>query len=172
MIFDFYEQYEKMKELEDKPDLNQDEVRNMKPEKKKKIGLNTQEEAHEKDKDVSKRILRSAKVLERMLNLNTFDEIAQDFRFSEITVFRVSLLSGSGKISRMSSKTLMGVFCPCGSSVLRRQRTLKSHLFAGIPSMKATARKSMTKTDSSGITTFLRQVWAVMTSTSRYVRGC
>ena len=89
MIFDFYEQYEKMKELEDKPDVNQDEVRNMKPEKKKKIGLNTQEEAHEKDKDVSKRILRSAKVLERMLNLNTFDEIAQDFRFSEITVFIV-----------------------------------------------------------------------------------
>ena len=87
MIFDFYEQYEKMKELEDKPDVNQDEVRNMKPEKKKKIGLNTQEEAYEKDKDVSKRILRSAKVLERMLNLNTFDEIAQDFRFSGITVF-------------------------------------------------------------------------------------
>ena len=84
VIFDFYEQYEKMKELEDKPEVNQDEVRNMKPEKKKKIGLNAQEESHEKDKDVSKRILRSAKVLERMLNLNTFDEIAQDFRFSEI----------------------------------------------------------------------------------------
>mgnify|MGYP003331270836 CR=1 FL=1 len=49
--------------------------------------LNTQEEAYEKDKDVSKRILRSAKVLERMLNLNTFDEIAQDFRFSGIAVF-------------------------------------------------------------------------------------
>ena len=82
-----------MKELEDKPDVNQDEVRNMKPEKKKKIGLNTQEEAHEKDKDVSKRILRSAKVLERMLNLNTFDEIAQDFRFPEITFTSGSIFS-------------------------------------------------------------------------------
>ena len=86
MIFDFYEQYEKMKELEDKPDVNQDELRTMKQEKKKKIGLNAQEEACEKDKDVSKRILRSAKVLERMLNLNTFDEIAQDFRYFRIRI--------------------------------------------------------------------------------------
>ena len=170
MIFDFYEQYEKMKELEDKPDVNQDELRNMKPEKKKKIGLNAQEEAYEKDKDVSKRILRSAKVLERMLNLNTFDEIAQDFRFSDIAVFRVLLFPGSGKISRTSSKTLMGVFCPCGSSALRRQRTSKSHLSAGIPSMRATERKSITNIDCPGITTFLRQVWAAMTSTSRYVK--
>ena len=75
-----------MKELEDKPDVNQDELRSAKPEKKKKIGLNAQEEAYEKDKDVSKRILRSAKVLERMLNLNTYDEIAQDFRFAEISM--------------------------------------------------------------------------------------
>ena len=90
VIFDFYEQYEKIKELEDKPDVNQDEVRTMKPEKKKKIGLNAQEESYEKDKDVSKRILRSAKVLERMLNLNTFDEIAQDFRFYGITITRVN----------------------------------------------------------------------------------
>ena len=137
VIFDFYEQYEKMKELEDKPDVNQDEVRNMKPEKKKKIGLNAQEESYEKDKDVSKRILRSAKVLERMLNLNTFDEIAQDFRFSGITITRVKFFStGFGKISRTSSKTLMGVFCRCGSSALRRQKTWRSHLSVGTPSKK------------------------------------
>ena len=159
-----------MKELEDKTDVNQDEVRNMKPEKKKKIGLNTQEEAYEKDKDVSKRILRSAKVLERMLNLNTFDEIAQDFRFSKIAVFRVLLFSGSGKTSRTSSKTLMGVFCRCGSSALRRQKASKSHLSVGIPSIRTTERQSLTNTDYSGIMTFLRQVWAAMTSTSRYVQ--
>ena len=106
MIFDFYEQYEKIKELEDKPDVNQDEVRTMKPEKKKKIGLNAQEESYEKDKDVSKRILRSAKVLERMLNLNTFDEIAQDFRFSDITftsgsIFSLQVLGRSiGRVQR------------------------------------------------------------------------
>ena len=141
VIFDFYEQYEKMKELEDKSDVNPDEVRNTKPEKKKKIGLNAQEEASEKDKDVSKRILRSAKVLERMLNLNTFDEIAQDFRFLEITVFRVILFSGSGKISQTSSKTSMGVFYRCGSSALRRQRTWKSHLYAGTPSIRAAEDK-------------------------------
>ena len=171
VIFDFYEQYEKMKELEDKPDVNQDEVRNMKPEKKKKIGLNTQEEAYEKDKDVSKRILRSAKVLERMLNLNTFDEIAQDFRFSGIAVFRVLLFSGSGKISRTSSRTLMGVSCLCGSSALRRRRTWRSPLFAGTPSMRrAAGRKSLTNTDNSGTATFLRRVSAAMTSTSRYVQ--
>ena len=29
------------------------------------------------------RMLKSAKILERMVNLNTFDEIAQDFRFWE-----------------------------------------------------------------------------------------
>ena len=130
-----------MKELEDKPDVNQDELRSAKPEKKKKIGLNAQEEAYEKDKDVSKRILRSAKVLERMLNLNTYDEIAQDFRFSEILLFIIIVPPGSGKISQTSSKTLMGVFCPCGSSALRRQRTWKSHLYAGTPSIRVAEDK-------------------------------
>ena len=86
VIYDFYDKYEKVKEQEDRPiiDGNQEDhnVRNGKKERRK-IGLNAQEEANEREKDVSQRILRSAKVLERMLNLNTFDEIAQDFRFWE-----------------------------------------------------------------------------------------
>ena len=33
--------------------------------------------------EVNKRMLRAAKILERMVNQNTYDEIAQDFRFYE-----------------------------------------------------------------------------------------
>ena len=32
---------------------------------------------------VNKKMLRAAKILERMVNQNTYDEIAQDFRFYE-----------------------------------------------------------------------------------------
>ena len=85
------------------------------------------------------------------------------------SLHRVFLFSGSGKISRTSSRTLMGVSCLCGSSALRRRRTWRSPLFAGTPSMRrAAGRKSLTNTDNSGITTFLQQVWAAMTSTSRF----
>ena len=77
MIYDFYEKYEKMKEIEDKNELDDD----LKPNPpKKKITRETQLTELE---NVDERILRSAKVLERMVNLNTFDEIAQDFRFWE-----------------------------------------------------------------------------------------
>ena len=33
--------------------------------------------------EVNKRMLRAVKILERMVNQNTYDEIAQDFRFYE-----------------------------------------------------------------------------------------
>ena len=64
--------------------MNNEDItaKTLKKVKRKKIGLNPTEDA-DNEKDVSRRILRSAKVLERMLNLNTFDEIAQDFRFWE-----------------------------------------------------------------------------------------
>jgi dynein intermediate chain 1 len=80
-----YEKYEKMKEQEDKPEVLIPEEVLAKPlqKDKNKIGLNTTEGSGEKERGIAKRILRSAKVLERMLNLNTFDEIAQDFRFWE-----------------------------------------------------------------------------------------
>ena len=35
------------------------------------------------EETAGERMLKSAKILERMVNLNTFDEIAQDFRFWE-----------------------------------------------------------------------------------------
>ena len=35
------------------------------------------------EESAGERMLKSAKILERMVNLNTFDEIAQDFRFWE-----------------------------------------------------------------------------------------
>ena len=85
VIYDFYEKYEKAKELEEtRADVNNEDItaKTLKKVKRKKIGLNPTEDA-DNEKDVSRRILRSAKVLERMLNLNTFDEIAQDFRFWE-----------------------------------------------------------------------------------------
>ena len=77
-IYDFYESQELLREKADNVD-NADASIKL---RKKKIGLETTDES-EKEKDVSKRMLRSAKVLERMLNLTIHDEIAQDFRFWE-----------------------------------------------------------------------------------------
>jgi dynein intermediate chain 1 len=77
IIYDYYEKYEKMKEVEDKNELEEEYKPN--PSKKK----DAQELQTKEEEDVDRRILRSAKVLERMVNLNTFDDVAQDFRFWE-----------------------------------------------------------------------------------------
>ena len=53
--------------------------------------------------EVNKRMLRAAKILERMVNQNTYDEIAQDFRFYEDASdeFRkIPLTVGSERILR------------------------------------------------------------------------
>ena len=83
VIFDFYQKYETNKEVEEKTELedilksastsSSSSATNRK--KPSQAGL-TEERAEV-------RMLKSAKILERMVNLNTFDEIAQDFRFWE-----------------------------------------------------------------------------------------
>ena len=39
--------------------------------------------AEARKKVVEKKMLNSAKIIERMLNLNTFEDVARDFRFYE-----------------------------------------------------------------------------------------
>ena len=66
-----------MKEVEEKNEI-EEEFKTISTNKKVINDVPNKE-----SEDVDDRILRSAKVLERMVNLNTFDDIAQDFRFWE-----------------------------------------------------------------------------------------
>ena len=80
IIFDCYEKYERDKDQEDKTDIEDILRMNNVPSKKNdkndaKKSKNVVEKEHT---DI--RMLKAAKVLERMVNLNSFDEIAQDFR--------------------------------------------------------------------------------------------
>ena len=63
-----------------------------------------------------KRMLTSAKIVERMLNLNTYGELARDFRFYEV---KISLQRGkniwtSTRTQLMSIERTRGRFCLCG----------------------------------------------------------
>ena len=73
-IYDQYERYEARREKEEKNEVEEvirtSRVPPVAPAKREK-------------ESEGERMLKSAKILERMVNLNTFDEIAQDFRFWE-----------------------------------------------------------------------------------------
>ena len=79
VIFDFYQKYETKKEVEEKTELEDilKSASSSATNRKKPNQVRLTEESAEV------RMLKSAKILERMVNLNTFDEIAQDFRFWE-----------------------------------------------------------------------------------------
>ena len=49
----------------------------------------------DKEAQIDKKILTAAKVLERMVNINTFDDIARDFRFYEEPADEVTYPEGS-----------------------------------------------------------------------------
>ena len=78
VIYDSYVAYETAKEVAEEKEMKkeQKEVKSM-----RKRLLETPKENN--NDEVNKRMLRAAKILERMVNQNTYDEIAQDFRFYE-----------------------------------------------------------------------------------------
>ena len=88
IIFDFYAQYEREKEQEERNEMD-DFIRSSNNNNgnngsssavaAKKAEIRKQKAAAPEDAET--RMLKSAKILERMVNLNTYDEIAQDFRF-------------------------------------------------------------------------------------------
>jgi len=64
------------------------------------------------------RVNTAAKIVERMVNQNTFDDIAQDFKYWDI--------------HQMSTVTQREPCCLCGSSLTTKPRNLLSPLFVGI----------------------------------------
>ena len=80
IIFDHYEKYEREKDQEERSEIEDILRSNCITSKKKETKIIQTEK---RDTDPGIRMLKSAKVLERMVNQNTFEEIAQDFRFWE-----------------------------------------------------------------------------------------
>ena len=74
IIYDFYMENETGLEGE----ANKDEEEN-----KTKVKKPVFKDPMDKEAYIDKKLLTSAKVIERMVNINTFDEIAKDFRFYE-----------------------------------------------------------------------------------------
>ena len=74
IIYDFYMENETGLEGE----ANKDEDEN-----KTKVKKPVFKDPMDKEAYIDKKLLTSAKVIERMVNINTFDEIAKDFRFYE-----------------------------------------------------------------------------------------
>ena len=82
--------------------------------------------------EVNKKMLRAAKILERMVNQNTFDEIAQVGVNNNFCVF-LSLfrISGFTRTLLMSSVRLRGRCCPCGNSGSSGRASWRSRPSAG-----------------------------------------
>ena len=100
VIYDSYVAYETAKEVAEEKEQKkeQKEVKSM----RRRLLETPKENSND---EVNKRMLRAAKILERMVNQNTYDEIAQDFRFAKISMFRILVSAGSGKISQTSLST-------------------------------------------------------------------
>ena len=84
--------------------------------------------------EVNKRMLRAAKILERMVNQNTYDEIAQDFRFYEDASdeFRKVLILKEMKILLICRSGNLREHCyHCGNLGLRGPKSWRSRLCAG-----------------------------------------
>ena len=84
VIFDFYQKYETSKEVEEKTEL-EDILKTSSSSSSSSSAPNKKKprQARQSEESAEVRMLKSAKILERMVNLNTYDEIAQDFRFWE-----------------------------------------------------------------------------------------
>ena len=81
IIYDYYEKYERVKDQEERNEID-DFLQSSEKSSKKKEPKKLENDVTKED-TAEIRMLKSAKILERMVNLNTFDEIAQDFRFWE-----------------------------------------------------------------------------------------
>ena len=80
--------------------------------------------------EVNKRMLRAAKILERMVNQNTYDEIAQDFRFYEDASdeFRQIPITGGNKSvfdSNISCREFEGTLLPLWKFGFEKARKLE-----------------------------------------------
>ena len=81
VLLDFFRQYEKEKEEAQKATTEIETVKikdSIVQEKVKK-----EEMDKKRNENIDKKIIVAAKIVERMVNLNTYDEIAKDFRFYE-----------------------------------------------------------------------------------------
>ena len=121
--------YENAKELAEEREIKK-EQKEVKSARRRLL-----EPARESSNDeVNKKMLRAAKILERMVNQNTFDEIAQvgvnkHFR-KFVSSFRIS---GFTRTLLMSSVRLRGRCCRCGSSASSRRTDWRTLHCAGTP---------------------------------------
>ena len=88
VVHDFFMYQEKKKE---------EEEREMLLELVNKNKVSDSEDTVESDrrKQVDEKLLTSAKIIERMLNLNTFEDVARDFRFYEDPADEFKIVEGS-----------------------------------------------------------------------------
>ena len=128
VIYDSYVAYETAKEAAEEKEMKkeQKEVKSM-----RRRLLETPKESC--NDEVNKRMLRAAKILERMVNQNTYDEIAQGIFIQQLQNFKsFHQILDSMRMHLMSSESLKEHCCHCGSLVMKRQKSWKSLLCVGI----------------------------------------
>ena len=82
IIYDEYMEYEKMIEEKEAKDKQEESNTLMKKTSlKKELSIEIEESANVMSDAVSEKMLSSAKILERMVNQNTYSDIAYDFRY-------------------------------------------------------------------------------------------
>ena len=133
VIYDSYVAYETAKEVAEEKEMKkeQKEVKSM----RRRLLETPKENSND---EVNKRMLRAAKILERMVNQNTYDEIAQGniyyLKNSNVThhtnIFQISV---STRMHRTSSASSRARCCRCGSSGSRRRGSWRSRRCAGTP---------------------------------------
>ena len=79
VIYDAYVSYEYAKELQDEKDRARSKTDTSNQTIKRLLGKKTVDRSVE----VNKKLLKAAKILERMVNQNTYNDIAQDFKYWE-----------------------------------------------------------------------------------------
>ena len=128
VIYDSYVAYETAKEAAEEKEMKkeQKEVKSM-----RRRLLETPKESC--NDEVNKRMLRAAKILERMVNQNTYDEIAQGIITQQQQNFKsFHQILDSMRMHLMSSESLKERCCHCGSLAMKRQKSWKSLLCVGI----------------------------------------
>ena len=79
VIYDAYVSYEYAKELQDE----KDRARSKKDESNQTIKRLLGTKQIDRNAEVNRKLLKAAKILERMVNQNTYNDIAQDFKYWE-----------------------------------------------------------------------------------------
>ena len=137
VIYDSYVAYETAKEVAEEKEMKkeQKEVKSM----RRRLLETPKENSND---EVNKRMLRAAKILERMVNQNTYDEIAQgniyyllskELKFKWLISENIFQISVSTRMHRTSSASSRARCCRCGSSGSRRHGSWRSRRCAGTP---------------------------------------